>query len=127
MLRSHHGRSLLVVGHFIIEPVDVGGDSGEDGWLLLVVAAEAGAEADNAVHFPGSVAGLNVQGTTGITVACRDNAVTASADHGVLDLPAPPVRLGAGSMIHHWEESLLKVISDGSTSVQTTPSSYKAV
>lgn len=46
---------------YAVDPVHVGGDSGEDGGLLGVVAAVAGAEADDAVNLPSSFAVLAVQ------------------------------------------------------------------
>lgn len=47
---------------YSVDPVHVGADSSEDSGLLGVVAAEAGAEADDAVNLPASVTVLAVQG-----------------------------------------------------------------
>lgn len=49
---------------YSVDPVHVGADSGEDGGLLGIVAAEAGAEADDAVNLPASIAALAVQGAS---------------------------------------------------------------
>lgn len=45
----------------LVDPVDVGGHAGEDCGLLVGVAAQPGAEADDAPHLPGAVLGLAVQ------------------------------------------------------------------
>lgn len=53
--RQHHkcgtGTGVLA---YAVDPVHVGADFGEDGGLLGVVAAHAGAEADDAVNLPSS-------------------------------------------------------------------------
>lgn len=48
---------------------------GEDGGLLGVVAAEAGAKADNAVDLPGSSTVLAVQGATRVPLFQRDEQI----------------------------------------------------
>lgn len=53
---------------YVVDPADVGADPGEDGGLLIVVAAHAGAEAHHAVHVPGAVAVLAVQGTSRVSL-----------------------------------------------------------
>lgn len=45
----------------LADPVDVGGHPGEDRGLLESVAAQPGAEADDAPHLPGAVLRLAVQ------------------------------------------------------------------
>lgn len=49
------------LGAYRADPVDVGADLGEDGGLLGEIAAEPGAEADNAVNLPGTISVLAVQ------------------------------------------------------------------
>lgn len=48
-------------GAYRVDPVDVGADFGEDSGLLLQVAFEPGAEADDAVNLPGTSRVLTVQ------------------------------------------------------------------
>lgn len=48
---------------------------GEDGGLFGVVAAEAGAEADDAVDLPGSSTVLAVQGATRVPLFQRDKQI----------------------------------------------------
>ncbi|TNN76576.1 hypothetical protein EYF80_013226 [Liparis tanakae] len=50
------------------KPRDVGADPSEDRGLLGVVAAPAGAEAHHAVHVPGPIRVLTVQGTAGVAL-----------------------------------------------------------
>lgn len=52
----------------VVDPAAVGADPGEDGGLLGVVAAGAGAEADNTVDGPGAIRVLAVQGTTRVSL-----------------------------------------------------------
>lgn len=51
----------LGTGAHLVNPVDVGGHAGEDRGLLERVAAQAGAEADDAPHLPDTVLSLAVQ------------------------------------------------------------------
>lgn len=51
-----------------VDPVVEGGDSGEDGGLLVVVAAQRKDKAGDAVNLPGSLRVLTVQGTTRVTL-----------------------------------------------------------
>jgi len=52
----------------ITDPGTVARHTGEDGGLLVVVAAQAGAETHNAVNIPGAVTSLAVQRATRITL-----------------------------------------------------------
>lgn len=61
-----------------VDPVHVGADSGEDGGLLGVVAAEAGAEADDAVNLPASVGALAVQGAARVPLMHVTNSSNRS-------------------------------------------------
>lgn len=51
---------------YVIDPVNVVGDPGEDRGLVVVVAAEGGPEADDAVHLPLAVICLAVQWPAGV-------------------------------------------------------------
>lgn len=51
-----------------VDPVDVGADSGEDGGLLGVIAAEPRAKADDAMHLPGTGGVLAVQWATRVSL-----------------------------------------------------------
>lgn len=53
------------------DPAHVGADLGEDGGLFGVVAAEAGAKADDAVDLPGSSTILAVQGAARVPLFQR--------------------------------------------------------
>lgn len=53
---------------YIIDPGNVARYTGEDGGLLGVVAAQAGAKTHNAVNIPGAVTSLAVQRATRITL-----------------------------------------------------------
>lgn len=46
-------------------------------------------------------------------VAAGHDSVSARADHGFLHLTSPPVKLTAGLIVHHRQQSLLKDVSDG--------------
>lgn len=48
-------------------------------------------------------------------VATRHDSISAGADHSLLHLVAPPVKLGAGGVVHHGQESLLQGVGDGPT------------
>ena len=52
----------------VVDPADVGADPGEDGGLLGVVAAHAGAKAHHTVDVPGAIRVLAVQGTAGVSL-----------------------------------------------------------
>lgn len=60
---------------YSVDPVHVGADPGEDGGLLVVVAAEAGAEADDAVDLPASVTVLAVQGAARVPLFNATNSL----------------------------------------------------
>lgn len=49
-----------------VDPVNVVGDPGEDGWLAGVVAAQRGAEAHDPVHLPLAIRCPAVQWSTGV-------------------------------------------------------------
>lgn len=53
----------------VVDPGDVGTDPGEDGGLLGVVAAHAGAEAHHTVDVPGAIRVLTVQRTAGVSLS----------------------------------------------------------
>lgn len=46
-------------------------------------------------------------------IAARNDAVSPCADHAGLDHGAPPVLLGAGGVVDHGQEALLKGVRDG--------------
>lgn len=52
----------------VVYPGNVGTDAGEDGGLLGVVAAHAGAEAHHTMNVPGAIRVLAVQGATGVSL-----------------------------------------------------------
>ena len=52
----------------VVDPGNVGTDAGEDGGLLGVVAAHAGAKAHHTVNIPGAIRVLAVQGATGVSL-----------------------------------------------------------
>ena len=56
-------------GAYGVDPVDVGRHSGEHGGLLGEVAAEPGAEADDAVDLPGAITPLAVQRAARVTLS----------------------------------------------------------
>lgn len=73
--RIHKGTFLVIVissskapGTYSADPVDVGGDSGEDSGLFREVAAEAGAKADDTVNLPGTISILAVQGAARVAL-----------------------------------------------------------
>lgn len=53
---------------YVVDPVDVSADPGEDRGLLIVVAAHAGAKAHHTVHVPGAIRVLAVQRTSGVSL-----------------------------------------------------------
>lgn len=53
---------------YVVDPAHVGADPGEDGGLLGVVAAHAGAEAHHTMDLPGAIVALAVQGTTRVSL-----------------------------------------------------------
>lgn len=53
---------------YSVDPVQERADLSEDGGLLVVVAAEPRAKADNTMNLPGSVRALTVQRTTRISL-----------------------------------------------------------
>lgn len=59
--------SFVKCTHFI-DPGNVARHTGEDGGLLGVVAAQAGAKTHNAMNIPGAVTSLAVQRATRITL-----------------------------------------------------------
>ena len=61
------GRRRVEATH-VVDPGDVGAHTGEDGRLLGVVAAHAGAEAHHPVDVPGPIGVLAVQGSTGVSL-----------------------------------------------------------
>lgn len=65
---GHYFHTFDVFFTYIVDPVHVGADPGEDRGLLVVVAAHAGAKAHNAVHVPGAIGILAVQGTTRVSL-----------------------------------------------------------
>lgn len=56
---------------YVVDPVDVGTDPGEDRGLLVVVAAHAGAKTNHAVHIPGAIGILAVQGSARISLKSK--------------------------------------------------------
>lgn len=52
----------------VVDPAAVSADPGEDRGLLGVVAAGAGAEADDTVDGPGAISVLAVQGTARVSL-----------------------------------------------------------
>lgn len=138
---TKHGSTLFT---HVVDPADVGADSGEDRRLLGVVAAGAGAEADDTVDGPGAIRVLAVQGTTGVSlqgnvdgylhepnlsvtrtlfvclfvthVAASQHSVTSSTDHVVGDQGAPPVGPCAGAHANHGQAGLLQDVSNGTSS-----------
>lgn len=61
----------MVFFTYVVDPVDVGTDPGEDRGLLVVVAAHAGAKTNHAVHIPGAIGTLAVQGSARISLKSR--------------------------------------------------------
>lgn len=131
---------------YIVDPVDVGADPGEDRGLLIVVTAHAGAKAHHTVHIPGAIRVLAVQGTSGVSlknkrekcargchsgstyvcevqrkvthVAAGQLAVSSSTDHAAGDQAAPPVVFAAGFVADNGETSLLQDVSNRSPSLR---------
>lgn len=61
-------------GAYGADPVDVGADLGKDGGLLGEIAAEPGAEADDAMNLPGTIGVLAVQRAARVTLShVREN------------------------------------------------------
>lgn len=58
-------------GLYLINPVVEGGHAGEDGGLLLVVAAQARDETGDSVHLPGTLHVLTVQRTARVSLRCK--------------------------------------------------------
>lgn len=71
----------------LADPVDVGGHPGEDRGLLESVAAQPGAEADDAPHLPGAVLRLAVQRASRVPLH----------QAGQVSGPRPPPEAGLGS------------------------------
>lgn len=122
---------------YVVDPADVGADPGEDRGLLVVVAAHAGAKAHHAVHVPGAIGVLAVQGTARVSlkdkrekcanralrafvkyvskathVAAGQLAVSSGTDHAAGDQAAPPVVSAAGLVADNREAGLLQDVSD---------------
>lgn len=70
-LWRHYFSNVHVFFTHVVDPVDVGTDSGEDRGLLVVVAAHAGAKTNHAVHIPGAIGTLAVQGSARISLKSK--------------------------------------------------------
>lgn len=84
----------LGTGAHLVNPVDVGGHAGEDRGLLERVAAQAGAEADDAPHLPDTVLSLAVQRAARVPL-CQTGRSSAAGP------PSPPGRLGRQGRAGH--------------------------
>lgn len=52
----------------VVDPGDVGGHTGENGRLLVIVAAHTGAKAYHTINYPGTIRSLTVQRATRVTL-----------------------------------------------------------
>lgn len=134
---------------YVVDPVDVAADPGEDRGLLVVVAAHAGAKAHHAVHVPGAIGVLAVQGTARVSlkkkrekcangaprmlvkylrrathVAAGQLAVSSGTDHAAGDQAAPPVVSAAGFVADNRETGLLQDVSNRSPSWREEEDSF---
>lgn len=69
-------------GTHLNDPAVVGGHAGEDRGLLFGVAAQPGAEADDAPHLPGAVLGLAVQRATRVPLCQAEQMSPPGLPHG---------------------------------------------
>uniref|UniRef100_A0A3Q1GSH9 pancreatic elastase II n=1 Tax=Acanthochromis polyacanthus TaxID=80966 RepID=A0A3Q1GSH9_9TELE len=73
------------------------------------------------MNLPGTATALTVQRTARVSlsqthVATRHDSISTGADHALRHLRAPPVISGAGSEVHHGQQSLLQDVCNGTSS-----------
>lgn len=67
---------------YVVDPVGIGTDAGEDRGLLRVVASQAGAKTDNTLYIPLTFGVLAVQGATRITL--KDSMIPNKLGSGIV-------------------------------------------